>query len=175
MGLYLWGFGRKCCLSRQPLYDCSLIHRVAEITSGITCGCLPVLPQFFRHFGPIVTSWFRFNHGKSQGTSPTKCTGIPKPAQARAPIHDPWGSRSLNNSYIELVARDESRRISGNSTTIKAEMPRLSDYSGGVEDHKTHEIRDVESGAPLIGVRRTVRAETSDIYERVSNVEHSCK
>lgn len=31
---------------------------LAEITSGIVAGCLPVLPAFFRHFRPKITSTF---------------------------------------------------------------------------------------------------------------------
>lgn len=30
----------------------------AEIASGIICGCMPVLPQFFRNFLPKLTSTF---------------------------------------------------------------------------------------------------------------------
>ena len=30
----------------------------AEIASGIICGCMPVLPQFFRHFLPKLKSTF---------------------------------------------------------------------------------------------------------------------
>lgn len=40
---------------------------LGEISSGIVCGCMPTLPQFFRHFVPKITS--RLSSGRSNKPS----------------------------------------------------------------------------------------------------------
>lgn len=90
-------------------------------------------------------------------------------------MHDGWGSNTLNNSYFELDERDEVTLANGNVTTVKGGPRRPSDWSGDAEDFKTHEFRDLESGAPQIGIRTTVRVETSDIYKEAVEVEESGK
>lgn len=32
------------------------MSRLGEISGGIICGCMPALPQFFRHFVPKITT-----------------------------------------------------------------------------------------------------------------------
>lgn len=160
----------------SAFYDRSRVCRIAEITSGISCGCLPVLPQFFRHFGPTFTRSLSFSPlGKSPGTSSTKCSSIAKPGKARLPMKDAWGSDTLNNSYIELNERDESRIGNGNVTTVHGGPRRPSDWSGEAEDYKTHDFRDLESGIPQIEIRKTVRVETTDIHQGVMDGETSGK
>lgn len=38
--------------------SCLGIDRVAEIAAGIACGCMPILPQFLRHFKTRVVSYY---------------------------------------------------------------------------------------------------------------------
>lgn len=123
-----------------------------------------------------MTSKLSFNPlNKLQASSSTKSSSNSKPGKARPPLHDTWGSHTLRDSYIELDERDEVRMGSGNVTTVKGGIRRPSDWSGDIEEYKTHEFRDLESGAPQIGVRKTVRVETSDISNGISDVEHSGK
>lgn len=90
-------------------------------------------------------------------------------------MKDVWGSDTLNNSYMELDERDESRIGNGNVTTVKGGPRRPSDWSGEAEDYKTHEFRDLESGIPQIEIRKTVRVETTDIHKGFVDVANSGK
>lgn len=90
------------------------ICRDAEITAGIICGCMPVLPAFYRH---IVQVKSRFSSGrrtkdyrtsqnyrKSKELSPSK--GGPSMSNSRS-IVAPWedvdvDTRILQGSYLEL-------------------------------------------------------------------------
>lgn len=51
---------------------------LGEISGGIVCGCMPTLPQFFRHFIPKITS--RLSSGRtnklSAGSSSKQSAGV---------------------------------------------------------------------------------------------------
>lgn len=67
-GFSLKGSGRKSCSPIQVHLVLKLIlYRHGEICSGIVCGCMPTLPQFFRHFIPKLRS--RLSLGKSSKVS----------------------------------------------------------------------------------------------------------
>ena len=41
---------------------------LGEIASGMVCSCLPVVPAFFRHYMPKLTSSFKSSLGKVKGS-----------------------------------------------------------------------------------------------------------
>lgn len=71
MNWFLLPSGRQC-LPCQASYIsvADLFARDAEMASGIICGCMPVLPQFFRHFMPKIKSRFSTdNRSKTESAS----------------------------------------------------------------------------------------------------------
>lgn len=56
---------------------------IAEIASGIVCGCLITIPHFFRHFAPKIVSKFT-SLTRSSSTPQTKTISKPKPAPFRS-------------------------------------------------------------------------------------------
>lgn len=43
------------------------LFRYGEVAIGIVCGCMPVLPQFFRHLIPKVNQQLSYHRSKLQG------------------------------------------------------------------------------------------------------------
>ena len=70
---YLWTYVENTCCRGTPIYydltnSLPPAYSVAEITSGVVCGSLPILPQFMRSFVPKLTSIFASNSNR-KGTS----------------------------------------------------------------------------------------------------------
>ncbi len=97
---YFW----TCVLSCSLLARLLITYRVAEIASGLLCGCLPVLPQFFRHFIPKIASKYR-SKGRTTRTSAVSSSGKPLASNDGRDIHP-----SLpEGTYIELREQDNVR------------------------------------------------------------------
>ena len=80
---------------------------MAEVTSGIVCGCLPVLPQFFRHYVPkIQKSLTATPRSKSQSRSIV--SDLPKGIRA-----DTWTQAAVKGNYVELDERIQSNERMG--------------------------------------------------------------
>lgn len=130
------------------------ICRDAEITAGIICGCMPVLPAFYRHvvqFKSRMSSGRRTkdfrtsqNYHKSKEVSPSNSG--PSIGNSRS-IVAPWEDDDINNqilqgSYLELddkaVGPDPGLRVS------QKEM----DSKDIADETHAREIddRDLESG-----------------------------
>lgn len=124
--------------------------RLGEISSGIVCGCMPILPQFFRHFVPKIATAFS-STGRSSGrgksnkfSASTEQSGHSRTSKARFP-KSPYGD---TDSYVEL----DERRHEYNPIDGSKEGPRA--WSDEVS------TTDVEKGLPSIeedGVARAVR------------------
>lgn len=73
--------------------------RDAEMASGIICGCMPVMPQFFRHFMPRIRSRFSSYRRSKAASDPA---GLPSNENVVAP----WGkfddSRKLKSRYLDV-------------------------------------------------------------------------
>ena len=101
--------------------------RDAEITAGIICGCMPVLPAFYRHVVQLKSRFgsgrrtkdFRTsqNYHKSKELSPSKSG--PSTGNSRS-IVAPWedgdvDTRIIQGSYLELddkaVGPDSGLRV----------------------------------------------------------------
>lgn len=106
--------GRKQTYRNIIHFPCCLIvnYRNAEIASGILCGCLPVLPQFFRHFVPKLVSkisTFRLGRSPLEKYKGASSTGRP------APWEEPYDPRLLQGPYLEL---GQLNRTLGPTTVI---------------------------------------------------------
>ncbi|MCJ1303445.1 hypothetical protein MMC08_006255 [Hypocenomyce scalaris] len=125
----------------------------AEVISGILCGCLPVLPQFFRYYGPKVTAKLSSIRGsKTQGTS-TNLSGASTTLSPAAPWQEPYAATLLTGTYHEL---EEQECIEGNKTTVRGGTQPSSSETLGDDYRNTQESLDLENG-----IRKTVRIETS--------------
>lgn len=73
-----------------------VITRLGEISSGIICGCMPTLPQFCRHFIPIIkTKLSSRDSSQSSSDAYSKQSGPNKESA--------YGSaRKPSNNYHEL-------------------------------------------------------------------------
>lgn len=87
-------------LSRTLL---KLASRVAEVASGILCGCLPVIPQFFRHCVPRIWKTLKETlHGGSH----SKCDGSHKSQSYEV---DSWNQALVKGNYVELNENSQGR------------------------------------------------------------------
>ncbi|MCJ1458495.1 hypothetical protein MMC28_008868, partial [Mycoblastus sanguinarius] len=103
--------------SRDPNYDLVpvALWTIAEIASGILCGCLPVLPQFFRHFLPKIASKISTFRQTKSPSHISKKYGSSAHTGKTASWQDPYDPRLLQGNYLELGERDKTL---GPSTTI---------------------------------------------------------
>ena len=71
-------------------------YSFGEIGSGIACGCMPTIPQFFRHFYPEIKSRLSSPMlGRNTGSGQT--SGYDKQSdRARA------GSKGVTDHYVDL-------------------------------------------------------------------------
>lgn len=76
------------------------ICSVAEITSGIVCGCLITMPNFFRHFAPMIASKL---HSSKKSSSLSKFASIvsSRSHKSTPQWHDRYDS-SRHSEYLEL-------------------------------------------------------------------------
>ena len=98
---YLWTY-----VSPPSTYQSkTLTHQissVAEIASGLLCGCLPILPQFFRHFILKVTSRYK-TKGRTSKTSAASISGKPLASSDGLDTHPPLPQ----GNYLELDEQDK--------------------------------------------------------------------
>lgn len=90
---------------------------IAEIASGIVCGCLITMPHFFRHFAPKIASKLSLSrHSRSTGASkfatfvPVRAGKVPEWSGA----YESAATRGKDD-YMEL---GESNTWQGTATTI---------------------------------------------------------
>ena len=141
-------------------------HSVAEIASGIICGCLPVVPQFFRIFVPKIASKITaIRQSKSSSQGSRKYGSSLRNGRA-ALWHDPHDPRLLQASYLELGQRD---KISGPSTTISGgKQDRSSDVQRGGKYpwDESSQVSEVDEEAAGNKILKTVRVERSSFWKR---------
>lgn len=146
---YFWG---------EFLFYLSLF-RAAEISCGILCGCLPVIPRFFRHFnfrlpfrlGSISHAWKR---GSPINPSPVNSTAGKHSVPGRAS----WSSQKIKGTYLELDKRSDHRLLLKNARS--AENCSYSAEASAAGDRNTKDQDDLERGVPESGIRKMVRIET---------------
>lgn len=97
-----------------------LINSIAEIASGIVCGCLITMPHFFRHFAPKIAS--KLSLSRSTGASkllpfafvPVRASKVPEWSSG-AYESAATTTRGNKDEYMEL---GESNTWRGPATTI---------------------------------------------------------
>ena len=73
----------------------------AEITSGIVCGCLITMPNFFRHFIPKITS--KLHSSNKSGSLKKIASLVPSASRKSVPQwHDRYDPTSRHSEYLEL-------------------------------------------------------------------------
>ncbi len=74
---------------------------VAEITSGIVCGCLITMPNFFRHFAPKIAS--KLHSSNKSGSLHKLASIVPASSRKAAPQwHNRYDPASRHSQYLEL-------------------------------------------------------------------------
>lgn len=132
------------------------ICRDAEITAGIICGCMPVLPAFYRHVVQVKSRFssgrrtkdFRTsqNYRKSKELSPSKSgPSVSNPRSIVAPWEDgDVETRILQGSYLELDDKAVGSDPGFMGTQKGMESKDIAD-----EIHiREIDDRDLESGIP---------------------------
>lgn len=77
------------------------------MASGIVCGCLPVLPQFFHHYVPKVRKSLTTTR-RSKSQSRSKICDTSKGSQA-----DTWTQALVKGNYVELDEQIQSKERMG--------------------------------------------------------------
>lgn len=129
---------------------------LAEVATGIIISCLPVLPRFFRHAGPILYRAFSLGSKSSSssgsantGRNARPCLTSPTVSMARTP-------RTLNNSRISKAH-------------VKGEYTEMEEYDATTSQATaTHQLRpgpinsnrEVEGGGYGFPLRDTFYGET---------------
>ncbi|RDL40437.1 uncharacterized protein BP5553_00416 [Venustampulla echinocandica] len=78
---------------------------IAEITSGMICGCLPLLPNLFRHFVPKIKNSMTW--GGSKGTNKTNRATKGNDSELSAIRMDNMERKYMQGEYIELDGRPQ--------------------------------------------------------------------
>lgn len=78
------------------------MNRVAEIAAGIVCGCMPVLPQFIRHFKTRVVSYYTSIRRASGDEEIGCCVALP---QERMPNSKSFRESSGSSRGFRLLSR----------------------------------------------------------------------
>ena len=76
----------------------------AELTSGVICACLPVVPAFFRHYVPKVRT--SLSTGLSKKSASTTRSGEDHSGFASGGVKGP-----KDGSYIELNEHKDTNRL----------------------------------------------------------------
>ena len=101
------GFLGVCTASTHHFFSSKYVLklplRVAEVTSAIVCGCLPVLPLLFRQHIPklksSLISTFRRMRQRTSDTSQLSKDSRP----------DTFDRALIKNNYVELYERSQSK------------------------------------------------------------------
>lgn len=108
------------------------------MASGIICGCMPVVPQFFRHFLPKIKSHLGYSYrGKAESSS----RGTPYAANPVIPWDDYEESHKLKGKDLDVVLHSLDQTSHPPQDGIKIHSRELSEGS------TTHgsPARDLES------------------------------
>lgn len=115
------------------------LSRDAEIASGIICGCMPVVPQFFRHLLPKIKSHFgSYPLSKTESAS----RGIPSAANPVARWDEYDESHKLKGKDLDVDLHSLERTASVPQGDIKIHARELSD--GSIT--RGSPVPDLESG-----------------------------
>lgn len=149
----------QCYCFGKFIYYLSLF-RVVEITCGILCGCLPVIPRFFTHFNfrlPFRLSFISraWKRGSPVNLSPFNSSAGKSSVLERAS----WSSQKIKGTYLELGERSDDRVLLKNARS--AESCSYSAEASAVGDRNTKDQEDLERGVPESGIRKMVRIETT--------------
>lgn len=131
--------------------------RVAEIASGIICGCLPVAPKFFRHCEFIIKTrlltYFQRRSPRRTLDSPLNVPNLKKPLGS---WHNAPNLHLHRDNYVEL---SDYRGI---LTIVNGGTQAASSGASGLKCQKADDYEDVENANPGNQIRKTVRVEASD-------------
>ena len=152
----------------HPFHELTVqFNSIAEIASGIVCGCLITMPHFFRHFAPKIASKLSLSrHSRSTGASklapfvPVRASKVPDWSGA----YESAATRGKDD-YMEL---GESNTWQGPATTILHV-----DDDGAVRGR--NEWGDQQGGrGPVASLPSNVTSIYSDDYPRADS-PHSMK
>lgn len=135
--LAFWSSALSISGSIMMLAD--FLSRDAEMASGIICGCMPVMPQFFRHFLPKIKSHFTsYNRSRAESAS----RGIQSAADPTVPSWNNYNdSHKLKGKDfdIDLHSLDQTSNVPRDG--IKTHARELSNES----ITQGSPVRDLES------------------------------
>lgn len=151
--------------SQDPNHDLVpvALWTIAEIASAIICGCLPVLPQFFHHYVPKLTSKISTYRQKKSPGHISKHYGSSSHTTKAGSWQDPYDPRLLQGNYLELEDRD---RTLGPSTIIQGgKHDSVSDIQqkGKHPRDESSQCSDTEKEAADGQILKTVRVERSTV------------
>ena len=136
------------------------IYRGAEIVFGLTCSFLPVLPQFFLHCYPKITS--KVFSWSTRTKDRHASTILSNPCYKSRP-RTPWLGQSVDvpltdSSYRELDNMSDGGRTKGRSIIIEGGYNHSRLRQDG-EILAPDPFRDLEIAPPTNAIRKTVRVE----------------
>ncbi|MCJ1306506.1 hypothetical protein MMC25_000149 [Agyrium rufum] len=109
--------------SKDSTYSLTVtaLWTIAELTSGIVAGNMPIIPRFVQHCTPWMKSLLSYKSGDSStGTGFSGSTRVEKSGESK-----PSRVRTVDKEYHELVERDETGNWgrSKSDTTVNDDAP----------------------------------------------------
>lgn len=91
--------------------------RISEVASGIVCGCLPVLPQLFRHYLPKIRKSLIATLRSLNRSTPND-SHVSKGSRT-----DTWTQAPVKGLYIELDERNQRKDCTGTTGKGQSQGP----------------------------------------------------
>ncbi|KAL9098055.1 MAG: hypothetical protein Q9163_006210, partial [Psora crenata] len=160
--------GLRVADSKDPTWDFvpPNLWGIAELTSGLLCSSLPIVPRFFRDcFPKLVSSLPSYSRSKSQPSSTKPLSTLHHRKASTLHYKGMDDPQLLTGSYVELEMDEQDSRRDGSTERRHVEDSHGMEQIGGADSKAIP--WDVEHGAanhgvPQAGIRRTTRVDTSD-------------
>lgn len=104
---YVMILGVDGFVAPDPANTSVTLHSIAEISSGIICGCLPTLPRFFRHYAPKFKTIFKTFSHSFRGQTQTTTIQNSWPKAYESYVSTKLDSAQPDGQYLEL--RNQAR------------------------------------------------------------------
>ena len=141
-----------------PEYVAYYLSRLGEITAGILCSNLPIMPRFFGYLGPKVKSLVSGSYRSSTKGVSNRSGSSSEPRNTWTYRQELGNMRSpTNRKYLDLEGRDERHEF---KTTVRGGMENSGSVSSA-EEGLVYENADLENSSTQIGVKTTTRVDQS--------------
>lgn len=117
----------------------------AELSTGVVISCLPVIPRFFQHVGPKLSSALSLRYKSTKDCGSTSAAKPVESVRANEKIKLP----NFKHTFASVVTgeeKDEDVEIQGRKELPVGEYVRIDEETGMPRGHVTRELSQMEGG-----------------------------